>query len=46
MAALSHWSAFHGLTLLVIDGLTGLELPIDVLVARLNCMLCDGLRPR
>lgn len=46
MASLSHWSAVHGLTLLVIDGLTGLELTVDVLVARLNRVLCDGLRPR
>jgi AcrR family transcriptional regulator len=46
IASLSVWSAVHGMTLLVIDGLTGSELTIDVLVARLNRMLSDGLRPR
>jgi AcrR family transcriptional regulator len=46
IASLSVWSAVHGLTLLVIDGLTGLDLTVDSLVTRLIRMLCDGLRPR
>ena len=46
IASLSVWSAVHGLTLLTIDGLTGSELSVDILVTRLIRMLCDGLRPR
>jgi AcrR family transcriptional regulator len=46
IAALSVWSAVHGLTLLVIDELTASELAIDTLVARLNRTLIDGLAPR
>jgi hypothetical protein len=45
IASLSVWSAVHGLTLLVIDGLTGSDLTVDSLVTRLIRMLCDGLRP-
>jgi AcrR family transcriptional regulator len=46
IASLAVWSAVHGLTLLVIDGLTDSELKIDTLVARLTRMLIDGLEPR
>lgn len=46
IASLSVWSAVHGLTLLMIDGLTGPDLTVDSLVTRLIRMLCDGLRPR
>ncbi|MFZ0558860.1 MAG: TetR/AcrR family transcriptional regulator [Methylovirgula sp.] len=45
-AALSIWSAVHGLTLLVIDALTGSELAIDTLVGRLVRTLLEGLEPR
>jgi AcrR family transcriptional regulator len=46
IAALSIWSAVHGLTLLVIDALTGSELAIDALVERLVRTLLEGLEPR
>jgi AcrR family transcriptional regulator len=46
IAALSVWSAVHGLTLLIIDELTGSELTVDTLVARLLRLLIDGLGPR
>ncbi|MGH6819138.1 MAG: TetR/AcrR family transcriptional regulator [Methylovirgula sp.] len=46
IAALAIWSAVHGLTLLVIDALTGSELAIDALVERLVRTLLEGLQPR
>ncbi len=46
IAALSIWSAVHGLTLLLIDSLTGSELAIDTLVNRLIRTLLEGLEPR
>jgi AcrR family transcriptional regulator len=46
VAALSIWSAVHGLTMLVIDSLTGSELAIDMLVERLVHTLLEGLEPR
>jgi AcrR family transcriptional regulator len=45
-ASLVAWSAVHGLTMLVIDDLTGSQLAIDTLVARLVRTLLDGLEPR
>jgi AcrR family transcriptional regulator len=45
-AALSVWSSVHGLTLLIIDGLTNSDLAIDTLVVRLMRMLIEGLAPR
>ncbi len=46
IAALSNWSAVHGLTMLVIDSLTGSELAIDTLVNRLMRTLLEGMEPR
>jgi AcrR family transcriptional regulator len=46
IASLSVWAAVHGLTLLVIDGLAGPEVTVDILVTRLIRMICEGLRPR
>jgi AcrR family transcriptional regulator len=45
VAALSIWSVVHGLTMLVIDSLTGSELAIDTLVNRLMRTLLEGLEP-
>ncbi len=45
-ASLVTWSAVHGLTMLVIDDLTGSQLAIDTLIARLVRTLSDGLEPR
>lgn len=46
VAALSNWSAVHGLTMLAIDSLTGSELAIDTLVNRIMRTLLEGLEPR
>jgi AcrR family transcriptional regulator len=46
VAALSIWSAVHGLTMLAIDSLTGSELAINTLVNRLMRTLLEGLEPR
>jgi AcrR family transcriptional regulator len=45
-ASLSVWSGVHGLTLLIIDGLTNSDLAIDTLVVRLMRTLIEGLGPR
>jgi AcrR family transcriptional regulator len=46
MAALSAWSAVHGMTMLVIDDLPGTRLPLDQLVGGLMRVLGRGLAPR
>ncbi len=46
VAALSVWSAVHGLTMLVIDDITGSDLAIETLVSRLLRTLLDGLAAR
>ena len=43
LAALSFWSAVHGLTMLAIDNLSGTDLPIDDRIERLLRTLVDGL---
>ncbi len=45
-ASLLVWSGVHGLTLLIIDGLTNSDLAIDTLVVRLMRMLIEGLGSR
>lgn len=46
LAALSGWSTVHGLTMLVIDDLTGSDLMLDTVVGRLMKRLLEGLEPR
>lgn len=43
---LSLWSAVHGLTMFVIDGMTGTSRAVPDLVDQLVTMQCRGLRPR
>ena len=45
-ASLSLWSAAHGLTMLVIDRLTGWDVPTDELVDAVLRRQFDGLAPR
>jgi AcrR family transcriptional regulator len=45
-AALSLWSASHGLTMLVIDRLTGWDVPTDELIEAVLRRQFDGLVPR
>jgi len=44
LAALSAWSAAHGLTMLAIDRVPGADLPVDDMVERLLRMVATGLR--
>lgn len=46
LASLAVWSGVHGLTMLLIDGLTGPDLALDTLVTRLIRMELEGLAPR
>jgi len=43
LAALSFWSAVHGLTMLVIDNLRGNDLPAGDMIERLLRTLLEGL---
>jgi len=43
LAALSLWSSVHGLTMLVIDTLTGADLPVDDMIERLLRTVIEGL---
>lgn len=43
LAALSFWSAVHGLTMLVIDNISGTDLPVDDRIERLLRTLLEGL---
>jgi len=44
LAALSAWSAAHGLTMLVIDKLSRADLSVDDMIERLLHMVIEGLR--
>jgi AcrR family transcriptional regulator len=43
LAALSFWSGVHGLTMLVIDNISGTDLPVDDRIERLLRTLVEGL---
>jgi len=44
LAALSVWSATHGLTMLVIDNLPGTNWPVEDMIEKLLLMVVQGLR--
>ena len=46
LAALSVWSAAHGLTMLVIDKIPRADLSVDEMIERLLRMVVEGLRKR
>jgi AcrR family transcriptional regulator len=46
IAALTAWSAVHGLTTLVIDSLASPQIPVEVLAEGVATIVIDGLKPR